>query len=240
MEQNYWLKNQRRALKGFRKHVGVFVSAMKVYPERISEGQFLKETEEKFIELLSKLPLHPGSKRHLFNDLMPALAAISAVYLILKKHGYNVEQIGRLEYEGYLRYFNKIPGPIRRVARSFMVSPLFSEVMRPTTRKMTNSGREDTFFVEYAFQKKPCRATTMTCTQCAMVTFMEKNHLEEMKRICNVFDFAQAESFGLGLKQPACIGQGDETCQYTFTTDKSDTVLPPNMAAILNTPMNIR
>ena len=102
-------------------------------------------------------------------------------------------------------------------------------------KKMTESGREDTFFITYDFQKSPCRATTMTCTQCAMVTFMERNNLEEMKRLCNVFDFAQAVSFGLGLQQTSCIGSGDADCRYLFTKNPRDTVLPKNIQTMLST-----
>ena len=126
---------------------------------------------------------------------------------------------------------------MKLISSRSMVSPLFSKLMGQTTREMKESGLEDTFFMEYAFQKRPCRATTMTCTQCGMITFMEKNNLQELKRICNAFDFAQAKAFGLGLRQPTRIGQGDDTCQYIFTTDRNDTVLPPNMEAILNAPM---
>ena len=237
MEQNYWENNQKKSLKGYQKHIDVFASAMRAYPERIGEAQFLREAKNEFIELLPRLPLHPGSKRHLFNQLMPALATIAAAYRVLKRHGYTAEQIGRLEYEGYLQMFGKIPRPIRQVARRLMVSTLFSKFMGPTVRKMTASGNEDTFFIEYAFQKKPCQATTMTCTQCGMITFIEANGLEEMKGLCNVFDFAQAEAFGLGLNQPSCIGQGDATCRYVFTKDKNDTILPSNIVAIKNASM---
>jgi hypothetical protein len=72
-----------------------------------------------------------------------------------------------------------------------------------------------------------------------MITFMEKNRLEDMKRLCNVFDFAHAEAFGLGIGQPLRIGQGNTICRYIFTNDKDDTVLPPNMAAIKNVSMDL-
>jgi hypothetical protein len=210
---------------------------MKAYPERISEAQFLKEAERRFIELLPRLPLHPGSEKHVFNNLMPVLATISAVYLVLRKHGYSVEQIGRLEYEGYLQFFNKIPKLARAAVRRFMVSSWFPGVMEPNLKRMTDSGREDTFFIEYTFENKPCRTTTMTCTRCGMITFMARNELDELKRICNVFDFAHAKSFGFGLKQPSCIGRGDEVCRYVFTSDENDTVVPDELVRILETPM---
>jgi hypothetical protein len=220
------MDNKAKALKVYHTHIAVFLSAMNAYPKKISDEQFLEESKASFIRLLPNLPLHPGSKRHLFNNLMPALATISAVYLVLKEHGYSVDQIGRLEYEAYVQFFNKIPWPVRRLIRSFMVSPLFETFMKSTTDKMTASGRKDTFFIKYSYQKQPYRATTMACSQCGMITFMKDNNLEEMKHICNVFDFAQAESFGLGLQQPSCIGQDDDTCRYVFTKDDSDTVLP--------------
>jgi hypothetical protein len=44
---------------------------------------------------------------------MPALATIAAAYQVLKQHGYSTEQVGRLEYEGYLRLFNRIPSPVQ-------------------------------------------------------------------------------------------------------------------------------
>lgn len=239
MEISYWEKNRKIALKTYLKHIRVFVNTMKAYPERIIDRQFLEETESQFVALLPKLSLHPVSKTHLFNKLMPVLATIAAAYRVLNQHGYTLEQIGRIEYEGYLEYFNRIPKPIRILARRFMVSSLFSRLMRPATSKMAASGREDTFLIEFAFQRKPCRTTTMTCTQCGMITFMEKNSLEDMKGLCNVFDFAQAEAFGLGVRQPSCIGQGDTICRYVFTNDKDDTVLPSNMAAIRNVSMDL-
>ena len=238
MDTNYWVKNQKRALKSFNQHIAVFVKAMKKYPTVISEEEFVARSREKFLEYLPQLPLHAGSEKHLFNKLMPALATISAAFLVLKDQGYTVDQIGRLEYEGYFDFFNKIPGFIRFIAKHFMVSSLFTKIMKPVGDKMTASGKEDTFFIDYSFHKKPGRQT-MKCTRCAMITFMKKNNLEEMKRICNVFDFAQAESFGLGLQQPECIGRDDKVCTYVFTKDKSDTVLPLSITEIINTPMNI-
>ena len=58
-----------------------------------------------------------------------------------------------------------------------------------------------------------------------------------MRPLCNVFDFAQAAAEGIGLRQPTCIGSGNETCSYVFTRDSSETVLPETLAAMMNTPM---
>ena len=104
---------------------------------------------------------------------------------------------------------------------------------------MKASGDEDTFHIQFTFDKTPVKQTTMTCTQCAMITFMKENDLEELTRICNVFDFAQANSFGFGLQQPGCIGSGDEVCTYFITKARNDTVLPASIIEIINTPMDI-
>ena len=234
MDQNYWANHPHKALKGYNGNISVFTNAMKSYPERLSEEQFLNETRNEFIRFLPSLPLHPGSKNHFFNQLMPTLATMAAAFVVLRKHGYSVEQIGRLEYEGYLQKFNKIPGIFRFLIKILMASPLFSIVLRSVTRMMSESGLDYTFFLEYRFQKNPCKGTQMKCTQCAMIIFMESNGLSEMKKLCNVFDFAQAESFGLGVKQFSNIGAGDKTCEYLLTPDKKDTVLPENIQEIKN------
>ncbi len=234
--QTYWMKHRRKTMKAFRKHIAVFVSAMKRYPERIDEQQFVSEAEKRFEELLPSIPVQPGSKGHLFNELMPALGAISAAFKVLREHGYSVEQIGRLEYEGYLEMFNDMPAPARWVMRRFMVSSWFPRFMRSACEAMSASQRQDAFDIEYSFQKQD-HTTRMRCRRCAMITFMERNGLEEMKPLCNVFDFAQAASVGLGLKQPSCIGAGDATCQYVFSRDEHDTVPPDNVAAVMNAPM---
>ncbi len=237
MTQNYWKKNEKKALKAYRTHVTVFTTAMKNWPERIPETQFLEETEAVFIDLLPALPLQAGSKTHLFNQLMPVLGTIAAAYMVLHKYGYTTAQIGRIEYEGYLLFFKKIPAPVRWMARQFMISWLFPAFMRPAVKAMRASGRSDSFWLEYAYQNKSNPCICMTCTQCGMIAFMEKNKLDDMKKLCNVFDFAQAEAFGLGLKQPSCIGKGDATCRYIFTKDKHDTVLPNNIVAVKNASM---
>ena len=235
MKYGYWSTHSEKALKTYGKVAKPLLHAMEQYPLKGNTKDISSEMESRFVEILPKLPLHPGSPRHLFNDLMPVLGVISAFYLVLREHGYNTAQIGRIEYDAFLQYFDSLPKPVRYIARNFMVSPLFCAAMKSTTRKMTENGRDDTFFLEYSFQKKPNRATCMTCSQCAMISFMEKNGLEEMKYICNVFDFAQAESFGLGLKQPARLGAGDSSCRYVFTKNKNDTIIPDNIRDILNT-----
>lgn len=71
MGQSYWEKNQKKSLKGYRKHIDVFVSAMRAFPERIGEAQFRAKTENEFIELLPKLPLHPVRDDHLHGEERP-------------------------------------------------------------------------------------------------------------------------------------------------------------------------
>lgn len=235
--QTYWMKHKSKMTRAFRKNIGVFVGAMKRYPQRIDEQQFVKEAEERFEQLLPSIPVQPGSKHHLFNQLMPALGAISAAFIVLREHGYSVEQIGRLEYEGYLGMFNRIPLPARRLMRWFMVSPLFPRFMRSACEQMSASQRADAFDIDYSFQKQD-RTTRVECRRCAMIAFMEQNGLEEMKRLCNVFDYAQGKSIGMGLRQPSRIGAGDATCQYVFSRDAHDTVLPENVVAAMNAPMD--
>jgi hypothetical protein len=76
MENNYWVKNEKRARKGFDQHIAVFTNAMKAYPSPIGEEEFVRCARERFIELLPALPRHAGSEKHIFNGLMPALATV--------------------------------------------------------------------------------------------------------------------------------------------------------------------
>jgi hypothetical protein len=94
MKESYWTRSGRRASRAFDKHIAVFAGAMKKYPRKIGEQQFIEESRRRFDELLPRLPLHAGSTRHIFNGLMPALAAISAAFSVLRVHGYSVEWSG--------------------------------------------------------------------------------------------------------------------------------------------------
>jgi hypothetical protein len=240
MNMGYWVRREEKALKTFEQHIKVFQGALEKYHGGMDKVILYHEAQDEFIRLLPRLPLHPGSRRGFFNQLMPVLGVIAAAHKVLKRHGYSVKQFGRLEYEGYRDFFSRLPRLKRKMASRFMLSPLFCRIMNSQTAKMKESGDPNTFHLSYTCSRKKEERVTMECTRCGMMSFMEDNNLEELKHVCNVFDFAQAEAFGFGLVQPQCLGRGDNRCVYYFKARKEDTVLPENLTTILKTSMVVR
>lgn len=237
MTAPYWSRHEDELHRTVARHLPYYEEAVAEHPNAQLPEDFEVRVRSQVPVYAPLIPRHEGGDRALFNTLMPVLALLASVHVVLRESGWTVDQIGRLTYEVFRRKFDEMPRIARRIARTIMVSGLFPMTMRGATRKMRASGRPDTFFIDYSFRRTPARTTTMHCTQCGMIQFMKAAGLDEMYRYCNMFDFAQADSFGLGLVQPACLGQGDAHCEYHFTRNPADTVYPPVVRRILGAPM---
>lgn len=233
----YWSQHEEELHRVVNDHLPYYLTVIENHPAAHAPEDFGIRIHSRIPTYAPFVPKHAGGRHALFNGLMPVLAMLSAVHSVLREHGWTVDQIGRLTYEVFKMKFDRTPRIVRWFTRLFMVSPLFPRAMRGSTEKMRASGRSDTFFLDYSFHRTPAATTRMHCTQCGMIQFMKSAQLDEMFRYCNMFDFAQADSFGFGLKQPACLGQGDSHCEYRFTKTPCDTVYPPAVRTILATPM---
>ena len=231
----YWIQHEKKIHATFQKHARLYRDVVDAHPLARLPDNFEGRVHETIPRYSGSLPLHPGGSKGIFNSLTPILGMTAAIHTVLREEKWTVDQIGRLSYEVFRRQFDTTPRLLRRLARRFMVSPLFPRFMRKDTRAMQASGRSDTFFAEYTFARRPRPTTTMVCTQCGMIQFMKAAGLEEMYSYCNIFDYAQADSFGLGLTQPSCIGQGDDTCIYHFSRNPEDTSYPAGVGRIVKT-----
>jgi hypothetical protein len=232
---SYWIRHEKKIHTTFRKYSPIYQGMVDRHPLAHLPKNFDNRVHAKITAYSEVLPMHPGGAHAFFNTLMPVLGMMAAVHVVLRQDEWTVDQVGRISYDVFFHQFESIPKLLRHVARNLMVSPIFPRIMGRGTRAMCKSGRSDTFFIEYIFQLQPKPTTTMTCTQCGMVQFMNVVGLDEMYRYCNIFDFAQADSFGLGLVQPSCLGRGDANCIYHFTRNPADTTYPTAVRQIKNT-----
>lgn len=238
-DEDYWICHDKVIHTAFRKQARLYNQVVDASPLARLPKDFEQQVHSRIPGLAAPLPLHPGGRRALFNSLMPILAAMAAVHTVLRREGWSVDQIGRLNYEAFRLRFDSIPPLIRRLSRILMVSGLFPRITDRNTRLMRESKQSDTFFLTYTYRRRPRPTSTMTCDQCGMLEYLKRVGLDEMFRYCNVFDFAQADSFGLGLIQPLCLGRGDGSCVYHFTRDPEDTQYPDSIRRILQTELEI-
>jgi hypothetical protein len=232
---SYWIRHEKKIHAAFRKYAPIYRDVVDQNSLAQLPKNFDNSVHAKIAAYSAVLPLHPGGAHAFFNKLTHVLGMMAAVHVVLRQDEWTVDQIGRISYDVFFQQFESMPKLLRHIARNFMVSPNFPRIMRRGTRAMSQSNRSDTFFIKYSFQRQPKPTTTMTCTQCGMIQFMNAVGLDEMYRYCNIFDFAQADSFGLGLVQPSCLGRGDANCIYHFTRNPADTTYPTAVRRIMNT-----
>jgi len=236
---SYWKHNAPKIRKIVAGYMPIYRKVCERYPSMNFPERFESLVQEQVPNYVDEIPYHPGGRRNMFNSLMPVLAMMASVHVVLRESGWTVDQIGRLSYEVFMAKFRRIPSPVRRIARNFMVSRWFGKKMGSTCRAMKESGRSDTFFLDYSFSSRPEATTTMRCSQCGMISFMRRTGLTEMYDYCNIFDFAQADSFGMGLNQSECLGWGDGVCVYTMTRNSTATRYPRNVKRILGAAMDM-
>lgn len=235
---DYWIHNAKRVRKTAQNTIPRYEKTARTYAAVALPSDFRALVNRELGAHIMKIPFHDGGRRNMFNGLMPMLALMSSVHVVLSRAGWTPEQIGRLTYDVFYAKFRSVPAPLRWLMKVVMVSPLLATFTRKANAAMRESRRRDTFFIDYSFDRKPSRCTTMNCVQCGMVTYMRDNDLHDMVPYCNVFDFAQADACGMGLVQPSCLGAGDERCVYRITRNAADTRYPEPLRRILDLDMS--
>ncbi len=237
-QNNYWIRNASKIRKIATKTLPIYERIGWTYTTVDLPTDFWALVSRELGSNILRLPYHDGGSGNMFNGLMPTLAIMASVHVVLTQAGWTPEQIGRLNYDTYYAQFRRLPAPVRGLMRLVMVSPLLAKLTRKATRAMRRSDRSDAFLIDYSFSRNASPCTTMECTRCGMVTYMQDNGLSAMRVYCNVFDYAQADACGMGLVQHRCIGTGDATCMYHITRSPEDTRYPAQLSRILELDMS--
>lgn len=104
--------------------------------------------------------------------------------------------------------------------------------MKHLGKKMTVQNDPDGFRIRYEKGDREECDWYFSAERCGMVRFLEKQDCQALARYCNMLDYIQGRTFGMGVRFKSCIGTGDPVCVECMKNGR-DTEIPPLVAELL-------
>jgi len=185
-------------------------------------------TRKEYAALLPETPRFPG-RFNLFNAVVGYGALIVSLFRALRADGIGAEESAGVLYDVAERSFRPLPRPARWVARKLVFSPLFLRLAQTSARRVHD--HPGGWAIDYRKGDGRTSDWCFECSRCGMVEYLRAHGAAELAPFCNYVDYLQSRAFGLGMQNPANIGQGDAVCREHFREGR-ETPVPDNLRAL--------
>lgn len=149
-----------------------------------------------------------------------------------KKYDITIEKWEEMATKSFERYFNKIPGLIRKMVKNISTRTKLVEMF---LRKRDKKNRKNAIRYPGSFETKTQIPTedypiNFYTTVCPLYNFAkENNYLEYMPYLCNL-DYAMFNAFFISLYREKTLADGDEYCDFKIKKDgKIESAYPPHI-----------
>ncbi len=191
-------------------------------------AEFRNEARAEFRVIIPQFPFIGFSSPWVFS--LTSAGWLLAMYRVLKRRGYLLEEIGELFLDFTKVYVQRIPAPARQMVGQLWFSPVFrwgvqSEAKKSQSRRYPGN---------WEFNLVPSDGKTfdfgIDCTECAIVKFLKAQDAIELAPYICAIDRVFSEGFGWGLIRTHTIGEGAVYCDFRFKkgaqTQVASTVMP--------------
>ncbi len=211
-ESNFYLKKKRTLLRTFDAALTI---VQKILIEYFGESKFIeisKTTRNEFETIIPQIPYVGGNDNHLTDDLINA-AILLPLLRFFEKEGLQFNEIGRLTYELFEAFYKVIPPADDIFAKEFLVKEK-EHAKNSKVRKypgdwvldfVESDGKTFSFGIDYS--------------ECGVYKFYKNQRAEHLMPIVCIADYAQAQTYGYGLKRTQTIGNGAPICDFRFIKD---------------------
>lgn len=175
--------------------------------------KLMQESHQQYEELIPQIP-YIGDRNPFLIFLLPTTRYL-AIYLVFKKHGRTIEEIGDLVYKMGEAEILAIPKLVRRLVGVLWFSPWLTK--RIQKRALISQSREYSgdFVLNYVAGGQDFE-WGVDYIECANCKFLDKHGAVELKPyICFVDKFA-SEMLGWGLRRTETLAEGGMRCDFRF------------------------
>ena len=223
----YYKGRKKKYIKKLRKQLDIASDELMTC-FNTSYEQVLTEVIDCFVsDLLEDMPYIGIGNQHEI-DLVDSCYWV-AVFVVGKKHGLNVDIIGKIMTDAYEKMYS-MPQFTGKVVKFLAKRKIFQTVLKIYTKSHKKAAGKYNYAWDYEY-KEPDDAFShkMVCTKCGFAKYMkDKGDLEFMPYICNL-DYLVFGNMGLPLYRENVIGCGDECCTMFFKIDQEvQSIWPPH------------
>ncbi len=232
MKSNSCIDNKtvQKKLNRFNKSFMKYRQKLVRYYGSDTAEQIESQTLDEYKQLLPKTPKFRG-KFSIYNTLICKNVLFVAFYKAMKKYGKEIQETIRISYEIEEEKHNAIPAALRWVVRKIVFSRLFLFYINRYSAKVGE--HTEGWIIKYKKGDDNFSNWYFECHECGMIKYFHAHDVEELVPYCNFLDYIQSYVFGMGMRNPQNIGQGDSIC-CEYMKKGRFTEVPGNLLEIVN------
>ena len=191
----------------------------------------IRESRQEYEALIPQIP-YIGDKNPLLIFLLPTSRYL-AIYRVLQRLGWTVEDAGQLIYEMSEAELKAIPGIVRRVIGYLWFSRWFLGRLKKRATESQERKYPGGYVLTFIEGNGQDFDYGIDYTECASCKFLSaQNALELAPYVCAV-DKAASEMMGWGLSRTMTLAEGREKCDFRFKKGrKTDVAMPQSLMQV--------
>lgn len=169
----------------------------------------VNEIKQKFESIYEEIPYIGGDHNPLTSDLIGAAMDL-AVYLVLKKHGKKLEDIGQIAYKATEELFNINPEPADLATNPKYIPYIKMGADRSLERKYS----ED--WVYFFIEGTEDFDYGLDFTECGIQKLFHKFDADEFTPYLCAMDRIMSETVNAGLYRTKTLAEGGKKCDFRY------------------------
>ncbi|HLO30479.1 MAG TPA: L-2-amino-thiazoline-4-carboxylic acid hydrolase [Anaerolineales bacterium] len=214
--ENWYLKNKSRIMREVKVAIPHYKKFLvQAYGMDVAKT-VVKETLQRFEDLLPELPYIGGDENILTENLYLS-AAMLAMYQSLKARGKSVEEVAALIYQGTSKFYNSFPF---RLLLRWQGRQLFSQKRLDQRRRDAAISQERHYPEDWVFESVEGDGQSfqfgVDYTECGIIKYLTRQGAPELAPYLCWLDYPMCAAMRVKLVRTETIARGGERCNFRF------------------------
>ena len=212
---DYYTSQKERLLQDFDGKAKRFSNVLALHVDDQPTSAIIQESRQEFERLIREIPYIGGKANNLTQDLIDCTMLL-ALYQVLKRVGFRIEEIGKIVIEIEQRRVQSYPRFVLRLLGKVIHSPLGKNRLKKVSDKsqehrypggwvsvyIDGDGEEFDFGIDYL--------------ECGLCKFFHQQGADEFTPYLCQFDYVQQRAMLTGFSRSMTLAEGAERCDFRW------------------------
>ena len=214
IRDDYYTSQKEKLLRDFGR-AKRFSKVLALHVDDQPTSAIIQETRQEFERLIPKIPYIGGKANNLTQDLIDCTMLL-ALYQVLKREGFRIEEIGKMVIEMEQRRIHSYPRFVLKLLGKVIHSPLGKNRLKKAADKsqegrypggwvsvyIEGDGGEFDFGIDYL--------------ECGLCKFYHQQGADEFTPYLCQFDYVQQSAMRAGFFRSMTLAEGAERCDLRW------------------------
>ena len=214
IRDDYYTSQKERLLRDFGR-AKRFSKVLALHVDDQPTSAIIQETRQEFERLIPEIPYIGGKANNLTQDLIDCTMLL-ALYQVLKREGFRIEEIGKIVIEMEQKRVHSYPRFVLKLLGKVIHSPLGKNRLKKAADKsqegrypggwvsvyIEGDGEEFDFGIDYL--------------ECGLCKFYHQQGADEFTPYLCQFDYVQQSAMQAGFFRSMTLAEGAERCDFRW------------------------